>query len=485
MHVFAGHLTLICWQVTLALRWSHSLPPLLTSPDQPPLLHLAVPGGLYDGVYAQLAIQRYMQIWLPLLCATPMPERAALVPPLDVAFVWLAHRLAPQSYEQDCTALCEDGDCWDPEPQQAFRFSSHTGSSSVPGTRVTAALWASHQQHQQQVRQATLASSADSFFPTPAPTVPSSSSLPWKDLWKQVTPWGAASEPAESAQPGMSLQPYFPPVPRVNVAVHTGHGSLEMQLLTYMQSAAALLVSTLRPCYLEAGFLRQANSRCAGGGGSSDDRVCVNQRLGVSSMPRCEPIVPVPTELCRTVRSGSYVDGRFFSLAARPPVSSWVIRPGCCQVRGIWCCRQQRHACFYTTTHPASLAELPHNLKLNPQDRALVSGVMEAGQSWSAESNKATTMALFARYGQQAGWDSQTLCTHSVVRTVFISNAKLLMTLITSFPGPDARHVSDCSLKLCKSLPCRLVYKLPRSLMSTSLLTALRLLRVYPKSGYK
>ncbi|MEW5308409.1 MAG: hypothetical protein WDW38_000373 [Sanguina aurantia] len=216
---------------------AHSLYKLLHAADCFP-----APGGLYDGVYAQLAIQRYMQIWLPLLCATPMPERAALVPPLDVAFVWLAHRLAPQSYEQDCAALCEGDDCWDPEPQQAFRFSSHTGSSSVAGTRVTAALWASHQQHQQQVRQASLASSADSFIPTPAPTVPSSPTLPWKDLWRQ---------------------PYFPPVPRVNVAAHTGHGLLEMRLLTYMQSAAALLVSTLRPCYLEAGFLRQANSRYA------------------------------------------------------------------------------------------------------------------------------------------------------------------------------------------------------------------------------
>lgn len=220
-------------------------------------------GGLYDGIYAQLAIQRYMQIWLPLLCATPMPERAALVPPLDVAFVWLAHRLAPQSYTDDCIAVCEERGCWDPAPLQAFRFSSHTGSSSVAGTRVTAALWASHQQHQVQVRQATLASSADCTPAcVPPPTLPSSSSLPWRELWKQVTPWGAtaAVEAAEGKQQGTSLQPYFPPLPGINVTL-TPHTLLEMQLLTYMQSAAALLVSTLRPCYLEAGFLRQASSR--------------------------------------------------------------------------------------------------------------------------------------------------------------------------------------------------------------------------------
>lgn len=90
------------------------LPALLSTPRHPPqpsslptiLLPLSLPnprkGGLYSGHYAQQAALRYELCWLPLAARAaaaqeakrarggrPFPE---LVPPLDVAHVWLLHR---------------------------------------------------------------------------------------------------------------------------------------------------------------------------------------------------------------------------------------------------------------------------------------------------------------------------------------------------------------------------------------------------------
>lgn len=60
----------------------------------------AAAGGLYVGAGCAEAVRRYTQLWLPLLNNTPEHERASLIPPLDVAFAWLSHRLAPAAYEQ-------------------------------------------------------------------------------------------------------------------------------------------------------------------------------------------------------------------------------------------------------------------------------------------------------------------------------------------------------------------------------------------------
>ena len=88
------------------------------------LLHAAdtLPlGGLCQGALLKEALRRYETLWLPLLAHTAASaalaagggergaeagERAwrALVPPLDVAFVWHLHRLKPSVYAQDVAA---------------------------------------------------------------------------------------------------------------------------------------------------------------------------------------------------------------------------------------------------------------------------------------------------------------------------------------------------------------------------------------------
>ena len=64
--------------------------------------------ALYSGRGMQLAIFRYETLWLPLLAKHP--EEVDLAAPLDVAWVWLMHSLAPSKYGADvrdmtgCTA---------------------------------------------------------------------------------------------------------------------------------------------------------------------------------------------------------------------------------------------------------------------------------------------------------------------------------------------------------------------------------------------
>lgn len=71
------------------------------------ILHGVCAGGLYDGPYAQLAVERYQLHWLPYFAKTPEPARGMLVPPLDVSYVWLCHRLNPDAYKADCQRLLD------------------------------------------------------------------------------------------------------------------------------------------------------------------------------------------------------------------------------------------------------------------------------------------------------------------------------------------------------------------------------------------
>lgn len=87
-------------------------------------------GGLYSGCWAREAARRYEQYWLPLLAATEdQAARDALVPPLDVAYAWLVHRLSPLTYERDCVALF--GKALDPSPQQALAFGDNSHNCRV------------------------------------------------------------------------------------------------------------------------------------------------------------------------------------------------------------------------------------------------------------------------------------------------------------------------------------------------------------------
>lgn len=96
------------------------------------VIHTALfTGGLYDGLYAHEAVRRYEQHWLPMLHKMPPgPKRDAMIPPLDVAYAWLCHRLNPHAYSADCMRLF--GTILWPSDQQALAFGDGSpGSQSV------------------------------------------------------------------------------------------------------------------------------------------------------------------------------------------------------------------------------------------------------------------------------------------------------------------------------------------------------------------
>jgi hypothetical protein len=98
----------------------------------------AITGGLYYGPCAEAAARRYEQHWLPLLAsATAKSEADAgqLVPPLDIAYAWLCHRLAPAAYEADCQRLF--GRPLDPvNAEQALSFDDGTSAKGVASQKA-------------------------------------------------------------------------------------------------------------------------------------------------------------------------------------------------------------------------------------------------------------------------------------------------------------------------------------------------------------
>lgn len=71
---------------------------------------------LHSKAAAAAAVQRYEQYWLPVLAAhcrehppggghSGGPDSPAVAAPLDVAWAWLAHSLAPSAYSNDFQAL--------------------------------------------------------------------------------------------------------------------------------------------------------------------------------------------------------------------------------------------------------------------------------------------------------------------------------------------------------------------------------------------
>ena len=57
--------------------------------------------NLSSGPLVRNAIRRYELFWLP-LASQYLSDAQLAAPPLDVAWVWHAHMLAPHYYEQDC-----------------------------------------------------------------------------------------------------------------------------------------------------------------------------------------------------------------------------------------------------------------------------------------------------------------------------------------------------------------------------------------------
>ena len=69
----------------------------------PSLSFLYVQGGLYEGAFAIEAARRYEEVWLPILQKTP--ETVNLIPPVDIAFAALVHRLNPSAFQADMAKL--------------------------------------------------------------------------------------------------------------------------------------------------------------------------------------------------------------------------------------------------------------------------------------------------------------------------------------------------------------------------------------------
>ncbi|KAI6233015.1 hypothetical protein M3Y99_00962400 [Aphelenchoides fujianensis] len=60
---------------------------------------------LYETLVVKNAIRRYEQIWLPMQKAKT-GGMDAVIPPLDVHWVWHCHILSPTHYQEDCLAIC-------------------------------------------------------------------------------------------------------------------------------------------------------------------------------------------------------------------------------------------------------------------------------------------------------------------------------------------------------------------------------------------
>ena len=70
------------------------------------LLRAVPPCLLKRGPELTHALWRYEKIWLPLAAQATPDDSTVVVPPPDVAWVWLCHQLAPEHYVKDVTALC-------------------------------------------------------------------------------------------------------------------------------------------------------------------------------------------------------------------------------------------------------------------------------------------------------------------------------------------------------------------------------------------
>jgi len=81
-----------------------------------------------DRAVLHAAVHRYERLWLPLVAGRTAPH--TLIPPLDVAWVWHLHRLAPLKYAAYCRARF--GAILDPGPA-AFRLLTRDNLSCEGG----------------------------------------------------------------------------------------------------------------------------------------------------------------------------------------------------------------------------------------------------------------------------------------------------------------------------------------------------------------
>lgn len=105
-------------------------------------------GALYaPGITMQLAVERYANVWMPLLAESQKHQSSTpmlLAAPIDVQWIHHLHRLDPNAYTQDCEAffgfvvdvadpfLCAGKDCKDAEAEARARAMWAKGANGVP-----------------------------------------------------------------------------------------------------------------------------------------------------------------------------------------------------------------------------------------------------------------------------------------------------------------------------------------------------------------
>jgi hypothetical protein len=94
---------------------------------------------------SERSTHRYVGAWLPLLAkmhASGALADAALSPPLDVAWLWHCHRLAPAAYARACRELFGVADALDC-PKAAFRASTAV-DTACDAANAAKSLWEAH-----------------------------------------------------------------------------------------------------------------------------------------------------------------------------------------------------------------------------------------------------------------------------------------------------------------------------------------------------
>ncbi|GFH12369.1 uncharacterized protein HaLaN_08039 [Haematococcus lacustris] len=184
-------------------------------------------GGLAFGPYARVAVRRYETLWLPLLAGHAATQE--LIPPLDVAWAWLCHRLAPAAYEADCLRLF--GRRLDPaSPYQALAFDDGTTEAG----RATALLWKQHQEGSN--------GRPEPYFPPSQPLAVQVIKSPDRLRWPHELLQKAKDELEGKNDPASASQ--------FNYDVEAA-----------MKRQAPFLRSFLRACYNEVPFLQRAQDR--------------------------------------------------------------------------------------------------------------------------------------------------------------------------------------------------------------------------------
>jgi hypothetical protein len=282
------------------------------------LLHAAdtLPhGGLCQGLMLKEALRRYETLWLPLLAHTAATaalappnggaeagERAwrALVPPLDVAFVWHLHRLRPAVYAQDVTAatrgvLYAAAAAGDRAAAAAVVGSgggangngNGNGHSAEEASTTATTAPKQQQQQQQQQQQSSLitpseviaraCTGADSpggimFAPGPLQAFRFSDAGAWRgggngggsssDNTDDDDARGAATARLWHSLHG-SDEPFWPPRPRPDGRTAAYSSSFSADLGAAAVRQPLLMRQLLRPCWRRGGFLRSALDRYA------------------------------------------------------------------------------------------------------------------------------------------------------------------------------------------------------------------------------